>query len=159
RDADGWHLAQDYGPDNRYTYAPGAADVGDHIVQVWARTCGSTAAYDAWAGATPFRVALAPLTAASLTVDTAFPVPTGTQATWTLVADGGVPPLQYQFWVSGDGAGWVMAQDYGPSKTTSWTPPASGRYEVMGLVRSAGSATAYDVFTTSGPFDVKAGGP
>lgn len=91
RDADGWHLARDYGPGNRYEYTPGAGDVGDHVVQVWVRNRGSATAYENWAGTT-FAVVVAPLANATLAVDTPFPVPAGTVTTWTMGATGGTPP-------------------------------------------------------------------
>jgi hypothetical protein len=122
RDADGWHLARDYGPDNRYEYTPGAGDVGDHVVQVWVRNRGSATAYENWAGTT-FAVVVAPLANATLAVDTPFPVPAGTVTTWTMGATGGTPPLQYQFWVNRAATGWAMVRDYAVSNTVTWCRP------------------------------------
>jgi hypothetical protein len=49
-DADGWHLVQDYGLSDTYTWSPTASDTGAHSIQVWVRNNGSSALYDAWTG-------------------------------------------------------------------------------------------------------------
>ena len=58
-DADGWHLGQPYGPSYVYVWDPGPGDVGSHIVQVWVRNAGSSAAYDAWASTGSFAITIA----------------------------------------------------------------------------------------------------
>jgi hypothetical protein len=47
-DPDGWHMVQDYGPSQMYTWTPTLADVGPHSIQVWIRNAGSTAPHDVW---------------------------------------------------------------------------------------------------------------
>jgi hypothetical protein len=48
RDADGWHLARDYAAANTYTWTPAPSDIGAHALQVWVRSAGFAASYQAW---------------------------------------------------------------------------------------------------------------
>jgi hypothetical protein len=41
-----WILAQEYSSVNSYTWTPTAADVGEHALQVWVRSAGSSAMYE-----------------------------------------------------------------------------------------------------------------
>jgi beta-glucosidase len=154
-DATGWSMAQDYGPRNTYTWTPGTADVGEHALQVWVRSAGSTATYDAWSGVA-FTVALPAPPTVTMTADVAAPAP-GTPVTWTASAMGGLPPLQYQFWRL-DPSGWSMVQDYNPRNTFTWTPRTAdlGQHTLQVWVRNAGSTASYDgwsgvVFTVALP--------
>jgi len=53
----GWTRVQDYGPSSTYTWwTPGVTDVGQHALQVWVRSMGSTAAYEGWSGTGLFDV-------------------------------------------------------------------------------------------------------
>jgi hypothetical protein len=56
RDADGWHIAQEYGPVNTYAWTPARSDAGLHALQVWIRNVGSPAAYEAWTGTGEFTI-------------------------------------------------------------------------------------------------------
>jgi hypothetical protein len=51
-----WILVQTYGPLNSYTWTPTAADIGDHALQVWVRSAGSTAAYEAYRSTGTFSI-------------------------------------------------------------------------------------------------------
>ncbi|HSC28715.1 MAG TPA: hypothetical protein VLD67_15670, partial [Vicinamibacterales bacterium] len=48
RDGTTWIMVQDYSPLNFYAWATTPADRGAHYVQVWVRSAGSTAAYEAY---------------------------------------------------------------------------------------------------------------
>jgi hypothetical protein len=156
-DGDGWHLAQDYSAVNSYEWTPPADATGDHAVQVWVRSAGSSAIYEAWAGTPTFAVVIDPISTPTLSVDVVFPVPAGTPTTWTVSASGGIGPLQYQFWIWREGLGWTMAQDYSASNTLRWTPPADGTYDVQAFIRNAGSTRVYDAYADSGRFSVQNG--
>jgi hypothetical protein len=41
---------RDYAVDPAYTWTPALADVGQHALQVYVRSAGSMAVYEAWAG-------------------------------------------------------------------------------------------------------------
>jgi hypothetical protein len=51
-----WRLVQSYGPLNSYTWTPAAADIGDHALQVWVRSAGSTVAYEAYRSTGTFSI-------------------------------------------------------------------------------------------------------
>jgi hypothetical protein len=44
----GWVMAQDYSSVNSYSWTPTATDVGDHAIQVWVRSAGSSAGYESY---------------------------------------------------------------------------------------------------------------
>jgi hypothetical protein len=46
--SNGWVMAQDYSALNKYTWTPTANDVGDHALQVWVRSAGSSVAYESY---------------------------------------------------------------------------------------------------------------
>jgi hypothetical protein len=48
RDGTTWIMVQDYSSLNFYTWATTSADVGQHYIQVWVRSAGSSAAYEAY---------------------------------------------------------------------------------------------------------------
>jgi len=147
-DADGWHLAQPYGPSASYTWTPTVANQGAHALQVWVRNAGSPAAYDAWTGLTFDVAGPAPLAITALTASGTPAI--GVPVTWTAVATGGVGPRQYQFWRL-DSDGWHLAQDYSASASYTWTP-TPGTHAIQVWVRSAGSVTAYDAWAGTGVF-------
>jgi hypothetical protein len=130
---------------------------GNYVVQVWARTVGSTDSYEAWAGTDVLKVnPVAALTVRSLTSTTATAAP-GTAVTWTAQATGGIGPLQYQFWrYNQDLGAWTIGQAYSTSATYSWTPTASdgGSYTIQVWVRSAGSTASYDAWLSSNTLTV-----
>jgi hypothetical protein len=152
-----WSIAQPYGTSRTYTWTPGSNAVGNHVVQVWVRSNGSSANYEAWGTTGMFAVNIDPLSS-GLVADAVFPVPSGTPIKWTVNATGGVAPLQYQFSVYRESVGWTLAQDYSTSNTFAWTPPADGTYVVQALIRNAGSTNTYDAWTNSGYFTVGANG-
>jgi hypothetical protein len=55
-DPDGWKLVQPYGTNETYSWTPAASDRGAHLVQVWVRSHGSSATYEAWRGTAFFTV-------------------------------------------------------------------------------------------------------
>jgi hypothetical protein len=46
--SNGWVMAQDYSSVNSYKWTPTASDVGDHAIQVWVRSAGSSVAYESY---------------------------------------------------------------------------------------------------------------
>ena len=77
--ATGWRNAQPYGPSETFTWTPASTDAGDYALQVWVRSNGSTAAYEAYAGTGIFHI----FPGVQLTTSTLFPVAVGTTTTWT----------------------------------------------------------------------------
>lgn len=152
--AAGWVNVQPYSQKSTYSWTPGWNDVGSHSVQVWARTVGSSAKYEAWLAQGPFTVNTQPV---QLTASTDFPVPPGQPVTWTAAAAGagaGVS-LEYQFWLYSQSAGtWSALGPYGTSNQATWTPSAVGTYAVQVWVRTVGSTANYQAYAGSPLFSV-----
>lgn len=155
----GWMVAQEYSSSRTFTWTPGGSDVGQHAVQVWVRSAGSTASYEAWNTTGMFSVTTDPLSTPVLRADAVFPIPANTAVTWTATTTGGVAPLQYEFWVHQEGVGWTIPQPYGPSNVFTWTPSVDGRYAVQARVRNAGSSNEYDAWIGSGVFTIGGSSP
>jgi hypothetical protein len=149
-----WVKVQDYSSNPSFMWAPRWSDRGIHAVQVWARTVGSPASYEAWVGTDLFNVTTTPL---QLTASTDFPVPPGQPITWT-AAMASVPAgiqLEYEFWTFEKSTGaWTKAQSYGPENEFTWTPSTTGTYGVQVWARQVGSSSEYDIWTGSDPFTV-----
>jgi hypothetical protein len=72
---------------------------GSYNMQVWVRSAGSSASYEAWQGSGPFVVRSGPLKVVEVIADRAFPVGPGTAVTWTATSAGGDgTPVEYKFW-------------------------------------------------------------
>ena len=145
----GWSIARPYDASPTWTWTPTATGV--HAIQVWVRSAGSTAAYDAWSGTGFFTVAAAVPGAPTLRVSPALPVTAGTPLTWTAATTGGRQPTQYKFWYYTQRTGlWQVGQDWSAAATWSWTPDLAGTYAVQAWVRSAGSSAVWQAWTSSG---------
>ncbi len=148
REHAGWSVAQDYGTAATFTWTPGWGDIGKAAVQVWVRTAGSTAAYEAWRGTDVFDINTAP---AKLTADTSFPSPAGQPVTWTAQIAGSAGPLEYRFVVLDHAtATWSLLRDYGASNQASWVPARNGKYGLQVLARRVGSQAPYEMWAGSG---------
>jgi PKD repeat protein len=155
-----WSVGRAYSASNTWTWTPSQA--GQYAVQVWVKSNDSTAAYDAWRSSGFFNIAAAggPLTITSLTANPALPQPPGATITWTAMATGGVPPLQYQFLLyTGSTGHWAVARAFSTSNTWSWTPLQAGQYAVQVWVKNSGSTASYDAWKGSGFFNIVTSGP
>ena len=148
----GWVVGQDYSTSNGFTWAP---PVGTHAVQVWVRSSGSTAKYDAYASTGMFSVTPAAPRVQSLVANTAFPANLNTPITFTATASGGTGAIEYQFWRYSDGTGWQLAQPYGPSNTYTAYPPA-GNNAVQVWIRTVGNGVSYKDWKGTPMFSVQA---
>jgi hypothetical protein len=153
RGPSGWAMVQDWSASNTLTWTPAWSDVGQHLVQVWARTVGSIATYEAWVGTDTFSVNAAPMQLAS-NVD--FPTPPGTPVTWTAsVAGAAASGLQYKFWLRTDATGaWSVLRDWASGNQAVWTPASTGSYLVQAWARRSGTTVDFDVWTGSGTLSV-----
>jgi uncharacterized repeat protein (TIGR03803 family) len=152
-----WGLLRDYSLQDSVTWTPPAA--GSYAVQVWVRSAGSTAQYDAWATSGVFAVGgPAPPVITSLTSDYSAPFTVGTHVTWSATATGGMAPLEYKFWLYAANTGrWVILKEYSVPNTTTWTPIESGLYAIQVWVRSAGSTANYEAWLGTAYFGVTSG--
>jgi hypothetical protein len=143
----GWRNAQWWGPTETFTWTPTWDDEDDYAVQVWVRSNGSTATYEAWLGTQIFHIQRAAMT---LTTSTLFPVAVGTPVVWATDVPDPTVNMEYQFWIYQASVGWYLGQDYGPQKTFTWTPTAVDTYGIQSWGRRVGSTEFYEVYRSSG---------
>jgi hypothetical protein len=151
----GWTNAQPYGSSETFTWTPTWTDAGDYAVQVWVRSNGSTAAYEAYTGTSIFHINRASV---QLTTSTLFPVAVGTPVTWSASVPDPSVTMEYEFWVySTASAQWSLGQGYGTQKTFIWTPLVVGSYGLQVWARQVGSTATYDTYASTGLMDVTSG--
>lgn len=147
-----WTVVQDWTTSNTFSWTPSTA--GTYTFQVWLRNAGSVATYDTWRAFGPYQVSGAGVpTVTALVSSHAFPLAAGTPVQWTATATGGSAPYTYKFYVY-NGSTWTVGQDWGPSNSWTWTPPAAGSYTVQVWVRNAGSSATWDAWKGVGPLSV-----
>jgi hypothetical protein len=152
-----WVLGRDYGTSNTYSWTLGAADLGQHILQVWVRGAGSSANFDAYRS-TSFEVRNAPVSVGSLTANKTFPAGTGDPITWQAVA-AGPGPLEYSFYLFSHSSNTWTVAPRGPSSSYTWTPSSAGNYWLQVWVRRQGSTAPYEAYKGTDVFQISDGVP
>ena len=161
-DADGWRIVQPFSSTFTYSWTPTLIDRGQHAIQVWARSAGSTAAYDVWAGTNFFDVTGPPPVVFfnDAPGHTEFPWNTGVAGHISGFARGSIAPLEYKFWRYDDNPGaWIVVREYGPTPEYTWTPGVRdiGLHAVQIWGRGMGSTAAYEGWQSTGYFAVQCG--
>jgi hypothetical protein len=151
RDTSGiWHVGQAYSSTASWTWNTTGLEAGIYVVQVWAKGTGSPAAYDAYTSL-GYTLTNPPVTSVTVTPAPASPQMIGASITFNAVATGGVSPQYYLTWRDTSGV-WHVGQAY--SSTASWTwnttGLGAGPYVIQVWAKSAGSAAAYDAYTSLG---------
>ena len=143
-----WTMLQDYSSSTAVSWVPAAT--GSFRVQVWVRSAGSSAPYEAWQNSDISSVAgILSTTVISLKA-TPSPGSIATPVMWTAMASGGVPPLQYKFWIQNETTGvWSLLQEFSPQNQARWTPTAAGAYTAQVWVRSAQSSGQFEALRNS----------
>jgi hypothetical protein len=148
----GWRNAQPYGPTATFTWTPTWDDEDDFVVQVWVRSNGSTANYEAYLGTNLFHIQRASL---QLTTSTLFPVAVGTPVTWTADVSDPSVTMEYKFWLyTAATSQWTLERDYSTQKSVNWTPLVVGSYAHQVWARQVGSTSSYDLYRSTGTVDV-----
>ena len=148
-----WIILRDYADAPSAFWTPAA--VGTYFVQVWVRSAGSTATWEAWQNSAPCTVVSPSPTVTSIALQPPSPLQVGQSASWTASATSGTSSLEYRFWLRNETAGtWLLLADYSTAATASWTPVAPGRYFVQVWVRSAGSTAEWEGWANSAIADV-----
>jgi hypothetical protein len=147
-------MVRDWSTDSHYTWTTGMADLGSYVVQVWARTAGSTVAYEDWRNSDTLVVAPVPLTIFDVQWDAARAT-AGQPLTLEAIAGGGTGDLEYRFvqFQRATGRGTVF-REYALSNRVEWIPLAAGDYDIQVWVRQMGSTAAYDAWKGE-PLSVK----
>ena len=143
-------IMRDWSQSNQASWTPGASNVGEHALQVWVRTVGSTAPYDDWKGTGSFFIVTPEV---SLTPNSPLTdVHLNDAITWTASVSGAVGPWEYKF-IAFDGITWKTLQDYSTQTTFTWFPPAH-TCALQVWVRAIGSSAIWEVYQSSGLFTV-----
>jgi hypothetical protein len=153
-----WVMARDYATSNTYSWTPGAADLGQHVLQAWVRGAGSSASFDAWRSSGGFEVRNAPVSIGAVTASKPFPAGTGDAITWKTVA-AGPGPLEYSYYLYSQTANTWTVQPWGPASSYTWTPASAGNYWLQVWVRRQGSTAPYDAFKNTELFQITNGTP
>ena len=151
--SNGWIRLQGYDTNQSVTWTPSIDDVGEHTFQVWTRSAGSAANYEAW-GSVQVNVSGPPPRTVTVSPNKSS-VPFGSGAvTWTAASTGGWGTPEYQFWIyNGSASTWSMGRAWGTSDQFSWTPPTEGNYTIQVWARRAGT-TGYEAWSNSAPTTV-----
>jgi FtsP/CotA-like multicopper oxidase with cupredoxin domain len=148
-----WVRAQGYGASATWNWnTTGLASFGTYEVQAYARTQGSTAAYEGVSPIVSYTIT-DPLAATNVTLGaSSTSVVRGASVLFTAVATGGPGPYQYQFWARKVGTPtWVRAQGYGSANTWSWNTgglASTGAYEFQVYARRLGSTAVFEAVST-----------
>jgi len=153
----GWHIAQPWSVMSTLTWTP--PHDGTYALQVWVRSAGSTALYEAWRGYGPFTVTNESLEIVDIAPDRPLPVGPGAAVSWTVETVGGTgAPLEYQFFSyrPGSAAPWTLLQAWSASPTVTWTPASAdvGNYWLQVWARRSGSAAPWEAWANSAPFSI-----
>ena len=143
-----WSVAQNWSTSDSFVWTPTAAGSA-YQVEVWARSATKTtdapdnAASVVTRNYTVTYTPASPLRLVALTPNKAAPQARGTSITVTATVTGGVPQLQYKWWLF-DGRSWTMLRDWSQSSSHTWTPTAAGsNYRIGVWVRS--STNSFDM--------------
>jgi hypothetical protein len=152
--AGSWKMMQDFSASSAFTWVPTWSDQGPHLLQVWARTVGSTAQYEAFLGTPQFDVMSSPM---EISADLDFPTPPNNPVTWTAkVAGSTSTALEYKFWVQDLRTGvWSVMRDYNPSPQAVWVPTTPGQYGVQAWARRPGTSAPYDTWAGTNLIEIK----
>jgi len=116
----GWAVKQAYSLSNAYTFDTAGLATGTYVIQVDARSAGSTANREA---ATVLAHEIAGPAATSVDLAESAGANPG-EFVYTGSASGGTGPYEYRFWLKDPVAGWAIKQAY--SATPSWTLDTTG---------------------------------
>ncbi len=140
-----------YSSNASWTWNTTGLGAGKYLVQVWARSVGSTAKYDTWTEVTYTLIAPPPpATGVTLTINQQSPQQPGAQVTFTAAASGGSGSYQYYFTVLNPNTGtWSVGQAYSSNASWTWNTAGlgTGKYIVQAWARSVGSTATYDAWT------------
>jgi hypothetical protein len=147
-----WTVLSDWSSYAPYTWNTTGLTTGTYQIEIWARSAGSTALYEAWAGGTVTLGTSTPCTPGSgwLSSSPSSPAEQGTPVTFTASATG-CPQPTYSYYMQPPSGPWALVQDWSTSPTYSWntTGLAPGPYNFQAWIRAAGSTAANEAVGTT----------
>jgi hypothetical protein len=146
-----WSVGQAYSGNSSWTWNTTGLPVGTYTIQVWAKSLGSTAAYEAYRSLSYKLTATqpSPVTAVNLTsVSPSSPKTVGTSISFTAAATGGTTPQYYFTYRNPVTSTWSVGQAYSGNATWIWntTGLPAGTYTIQVWARNTGSAAAYEAY-------------
>ena len=142
-----WSTVKEYTvPGNTWAWDTTGLATGTYIVNVWARSAGSTALFEAYLGV--YYVLNSPASAVTLTPSVSGPAGVGTPVTWVAAASGGTGNYEYKIQLYSPATGaWSTVKEYTvPGDSWAWdtTGLDPGTYIVNVWARNAGSAAMFE---------------
>jgi len=142
-----WTLMQSYSQNASWTWNTSAVPAGTYYIQVYARSAGSTAAYEA-ISAISYAFSVPPTTAVTLTPAPSSPQAAGIpQVVFNAAGSGGTGSYEYEFWYRlPTDTSWTLMQAYGQNSSWTWNTAAvpAGTYYFQVYARTLGSTAAYE---------------
>ncbi len=146
-----WSVGQAYSSNASWTWDTTGLGTGTYSIQVWAKSVGSTAAYEAYKSISYTLITPPPpVTAVTLSMNQQSPQQTGAKITFTAAASGGSGSYQYYFIVFNPNTGtWSVGQAYSSNASWTWdtTGLGTGAYSIQVWARSVGSTANYEAWT------------
>jgi hypothetical protein len=145
-----WFTGQAYSGKPSWTWNTTGLGTGTYTVQVWARSVGSLAPYEAFQSYSyTLNPPPAPVTGLTVALDKSSPQTVGQKITFTATASGGSGNYEYYFTVRNPNTGtWSVGQAYSGISSWTWntTGLGPGTYTVQVWARSVGSLAPYEAF-------------
>jgi len=145
-----WSVGQAYSGNSSWTWDTTGLGTGTYTIQVWARSVGSLAAYEAYRSISyTLNTPPPPVTGVTLLMDKVSPQSVGAKVTFSAAAMGGSGNYEYYFTVRDPNTGaWSVGQAYSGNSSWTWdtTGLGPGAYTVQVWARSVGSLTAYEAY-------------
>jgi len=144
-----WSAVQACSGNNVWTWDTTGLSAGAYMIQVLARSAGSSASYEAVENI--IYTLNAPATGVTLSMDKASPSETGALITFSAAASGGSGSYEYYYtWKNPSTGMWSVGHAYSGSAMWTWdtTGLGAGAYMIQVWARSEGSTAEYEVFQT-----------
>ena len=144
-----WSVGQAYSGKSSWTWDTTGLASGTFTVQVWARSVGSLAPYEAFQSYSYTLNAPPPVTGLTVSMDKSSPQSVGQKIAFTATASGGSGSYEYYFTVHNPNTGaWITGQAYSGKSSWSWdtTGLGTGTYTVQVWARSVGSVAPYEAY-------------
>jgi hypothetical protein len=137
----GFEPVQPYSAANTFAWTPASSGAFDILVNV--RNAGTTVSANASNKIFFYQIQSGPASSVSITPSVASPQLVGTPITFTALGSGGSGSYEYRFWLN-SGAGYAVVQGYSTLATWTWTPSATGNYDILVDVRNQGTSVVRD---------------
>jgi hypothetical protein len=145
-----WSVGQAYSGNSIWTWDTTGLGIGAYTIQVWARSVGSLAAYEAYRSISfTLNTPPPPVTGVTVSKDKVSPQSVGAKVTFSASATGGSGNYEYYFTVRDPNTGtWSVGQAYSGNSSWTWdtTGLGTGTYTIQVWARSIGSLAAYEAY-------------